>query len=60
MCKFFTTFVPEISGIMEKISKAQVKLIKSLQQKKYRDELGFFVAEGEKCVSELAKAFELV
>lgn len=60
MCKFFTTFVPEISGIMEKISKAQVKLIKSLQQKKYRDELGLFVAEGEKCVSELAKAFELV
>lgn len=52
--------MPEISGIMEKISKAQVKLIKSLQQKKYRDELGFFVAEGEKCVSELAKAFELV
>ena len=60
MCKFFTTFVPEISGIMEKISKAQVKLVKSLQQKKYRDELGLFVAEGEKCVSELAKAFELV
>ena len=52
--------MPEISGIMEKISKAQVKLIKSLQQKKYRDELGLFVAEGEKCVSELAKAFELV
>ena len=60
MCKFFTTFVPEISGIMKKITKAQVKLIKSLQQKKYRDELGLFVAEGEKCVSELAKAFELV
>ena len=45
---------------MEKISKAQVKLIKSLQLKKYRDELGLFVAEGEKCVSELTKAFELV
>ena len=45
---------------MEKISKAQVKLIKSLQQKKYRDELGLFVAEGDKCVSELAKSFELV
>ena len=45
---------------MEKISKAQVKMVRSLQQKKYRDELGLFVAEGEKCVSELIKAFELV
>ena len=44
---------------MQHISKAQVKQIRSLQQKKYRDELGLFVAEGEKCVSELAKTFEL-
>ena len=44
---------------MEKISKAQVKLVRSLQQKKFRDELGLFVAEGEKCVSEIAKGFEL-
>jgi len=44
---------------MEKITKAQVKLVKSLQQKKFRDELGLFVAEGDKCVSELAKAFQL-
>ena len=45
---------------MEKISKSQVKLVKSLQLKKFRDDLGLFVAEGEKCVSELAKSFELV
>ena len=45
---------------MEKISKAQVKLVRSLQQKKFRDELGLFVAEGEKCVEELRKGFELV
>ncbi|MBQ3717230.1 MAG: RNA methyltransferase [Paludibacteraceae bacterium] len=45
---------------MEKISKSQVKLVKSLQLKKFRDELGLFVAEGEKCVSELSKRFELV
>ena len=45
---------------MERVSKAQVKLIKSLQQKKYRDETHLFVAEGEKCVSELSKGFELV
>lgn len=44
---------------MEKISKAQVKFVRSLQQKKYRDELGLFVAEGEKCVEELKKAFAL-
>ena len=52
--------MPKISIKMEHISKAQVKLIRSLQQKKYRDELGLFVAEGEKCVQELAKSFELV
>ena len=45
---------------MEKISKSQVKLIKSLQLKKFRDETGLFVAEGEKCVEELRKGFELV
>ena len=45
---------------MEKISKSQVKLVKSLQLKKFRDELGLFVAEGEKCVEELEKSFELV
>ena len=45
---------------MERISKTQIKLVKSLQQKKYRDEAGLFVAEGEKCVEELRKGFELV
>jgi TrmH family RNA methyltransferase len=59
ICKFFITFVPDFGIIMEKITKAQVKLVKSLQQKKFRDELDLFIAEGEKCVSELAKSFEL-
>lgn len=44
----------------EKISKAQVKWVRSLHQKKHRDEQGLFVAEGEKCVSELRTAYELV
>ena len=35
-------------------------MVRSLQLKKFRDELGLFVAEGEKCVEELCKAFELV
>ena len=45
---------------MEKISKSQIKLVRSLQQKKFRDESGLFVAEGAKCVDELRKSFELV
>ena len=40
------------------VSKANIKLVRSLQQKKFRDERGLFVAEGRKCVEELAKAFE--
>lgn len=42
------------------ISKAQVKYIRSLQQKKVRDAEGVFVAEGDKCIGELMGAFELV
>jgi len=42
------------------ITKAQVKLVRSLQQKKFRDETGYFVAEGGKCIEELKKSFELV
>ena len=45
---------------MEKISKAQVKFVRSLQLKKVRDEEELFVAEGEKCVEELRRGFELV
>jgi len=44
---------------MEHISKAQIKFIRSLQQKKYRDESGLFVAEGEKCIEELRRGFTL-
>ncbi|MCQ2347901.1 MAG: RNA methyltransferase [Paludibacteraceae bacterium] len=42
------------------ISKAQIKLVRSLQQKKFRDAYGYFVAEGDKCIDELKKHFELV
>lgn len=45
---------------MEHLSKAQIKWVRSLQQKKHRDAEGVFVAEGAKCVEELRKAFELV
>ena len=44
----------------EHLSKAQVKWVRSLQQKKNRDAEGVFVAEGKKCVEELRSAFELV
>ena len=53
-------FCSVFGKIMEKISKAQIKLVRSLQQKKFRDESGLFVAEGAKCVDELRKSFELV
>lgn len=45
---------------MEHISKSQIKFIRSLQQKKYRDESGMFIAEGHKCIEELSRSFELV
>ena len=44
----------------EHLSKAQVKWVRSLQQKKNRDAEGVFVAEGEKCVNDLLEAFPLV
>lgn len=44
---------------MEHISKAQIKRVRSLQQKKFRDQLGLFVAEGDKCIEELRHTFEL-
>lgn len=42
------------------ISAAEIKFVKSLSQKKYRDSFGLFVAEGEKLVSEaLASSFKV-
>ena len=49
-----------MTPILEHISKQQVRWIRSLQQKKVRDEEGVFVAEGEKCIGELLGKFELV
>jgi len=40
------------------ISKSKIKLIKSLEQKKYRDETGLFVAEGTKLVLDLLTVFK--
>ncbi|MCD8317501.1 MAG: RNA methyltransferase [Paraprevotella sp.] len=40
------------------ISKNKIKLIRSLEQKKYRKESQLFVAEGHKLVEELLPAFE--
>jgi TrmH family RNA methyltransferase len=45
---------------MQHLSKAQIKWVRSLQQKKFRDAEGVFVAEGEKCINDLKTAFELV
>ena len=45
---------------MERITKNQVKFVRSLGRKKERDEAHVFLAEGEKCVSELMGHFPLV
>ena len=43
------------------ITQAEIKQIRSLREKKFRDELGLFVVEGEKMVREaLASGFEVV
>ena len=45
---------------MQKISSNEIKRIRSLAQKKFRDELGLFIVEGEKMVAEaLASGFEV-
>ena len=38
------------------ISNSQIKIIKSLRQKKYRTQLSQFVAEGDKTIVELIQA----
>jgi len=42
------------------ISKAKIKYIRSLYQKKYRDAEGVFIGEGSKIIGELEKGFELI
>lgn len=42
------------------ISKNKIKLIHSLEHKKFRKETGLFVAEGKKIISDLRNDFELV
>ena len=44
----------------QRITKSQVKWVRSLQQKKFRDAEGVFVAEGEKCINDLKGTFDLV
>ena len=41
---------------MASISNNEIKKVKSLSQKKFRDELGLFIAEGEKMVEEAMKS----
>ena len=56
LCSVFWQMEP----ILGHISKNQVRFIRSLQQKKVRDEEKLFVAEGDKCISELLGHFDLV
>ena len=46
--------------LMGTISKNEIKKIRSLAQKKFRDEFGLFTVEGEKLVAEaLASSFQV-
>ena len=38
----------------------EIKQLRSLRIKKFRDELSMFVAEGDKCISELVKSFTII
>ena len=59
--KKISTFAVEIfNNNMSHLSKAQIKWVRQLQQKKFRDAEGVFVAEGEKCVNDLRQSFELL
>ncbi len=44
-----------ISFALDMLSKGKIKLVKSLSQKKFRDELKLFVAEGTKSVTDIAQ-----
>lgn len=60
-CKIIINFAVVYSRFsMEHLSKSQIKWVRSLQQKKHRDEENVFVAEGEKCINDLRNSFELV
>lgn len=56
LCSVFWQMEP----VLGHISKNQVRFIRSLQQKKVRDEQHLFVAEGDKCIGELLGHFDLV
>ncbi len=63
ICKYDILFVTLrqfiIVTMVNRLSKAQIKLVRSLQNKKTRDELQLFVAEGNKCINDLEGTFAL-
>lgn len=54
-CVFFVTLQKVLDYVM--ISKAEIQRVRSLSQKKFRDELGLFVGEGQKLVSDMLSSF---
>lgn len=54
-------FVVDSMTMIKPVSNSEIKAVKALSQKKYREEQGLFVVEGEKLVQEaLASSFEVV
>ncbi len=46
----------DINNNMTSISNNEIKKVKALQQKKFRDEMGLFIVEGEKMVEEAVRS----
>ena len=59
-CKFFRTFASKIIYSFQIMTQNEIKQIRSLRLKKFRDEFSLFVAEGDKCISELSQSFTIV
>ena len=60
LCIVFFQIIDKYVFNTRKMTHLEQKQVRSLRLKKYRDELGLFVAEGDKCIGELLKSFELV
>ncbi len=60
VCKNCPTFAKLYTFGMAILTQKEIKLYSSLRLKKYRDETGLFVAEGDKCINELLPSFDLV
>ncbi len=53
---FIGTYTKLMLFLCDMLSNAEIKMIRSLREKKFRDELGLFIVEGEKMLAEALKS----